>query len=226
SRWSLSVIRWWERKTDYVNLTRTSSRRVFGGEQLRIGHRQLLAHGRAHVREHGGAERLGVGITAADPRTKLLGARDQGGAELRRARRGRRFTDQFVEPSPLADQLCRFELELARRDRQHVGGDARVELGRALQGVDGVLLEKAAHGVEQLRDGRTVLHGRRGTPTIATSQSRFGVRWLATALECGSLLPLWGGRGTAVDSFFFPPLHSHPKAVASCRTPKLRCLGG
>src|SRR5215813_12257769 len=45
------------------------------------------------------------------------------------------------------------------------------------------------------------------------------------ALECGGLPPLWGGKGAwvrrrGVGSMVPPPPPSHPKAAASCRTPK------
>src|SRR5262250_1022646 len=40
------------------------------------------------------------------------------------------------------------------------------------------------------------------------------------ALECGSLLPPWGGRGAVGQIPDFTPYPAHPKAVASHRTPK------
>src|SRR4029077_21043434 len=89
------------------------------------------------------------------------------------------------DPLPLRSHMRRFELQLAFRDGQHVGGNPSVKLGGALESVDGVLLEKPAYRVEQLRNRRPVLHERRGTPRTGASQSRFGVRELA---------PLWGGR--------------------------------
>src|SRR5262249_9489339 len=58
---------------------------------------------------------------------------------------------------------------------------------------------------------------------------RFGVQWLATALESGSLLPLWGGRGTVAKrgnlTYRSPPAPKRWQATAlqvaaSCRTPK------
>src|SRR5262249_41074572 len=47
-----------------------------------------------------------------------------------------------------------------------------------------------------------------------------GVRWLAAALECGGLPPLWGRRGAAMKSALFSPYPAPPKAGASSRTPK------
>jgi hypothetical protein len=49
---------------------------------------------------------------------------------------------------------------------------------------------------------------------------RSGMR-LWQPLECGSLLPLWGGRRAGVR-LSSPPFPAHPKAEASFRTPKRR----
>ena len=65
--------------------------------------------------------------------------------------------------------MRRLQLQLARGDGEDVGGDAGVKLGRALERVDGIVLEKPAHGIEQLGDGGSILHARRGTPDGARS---------------------------------------------------------
>ena len=66
--------------------------------------------------------------------------------------------EQGVEARPLGAELRVVERELAPDDGENVGGDARVELGGAVQRGDHVTLEEAADGVEQFCGGRSVLH--------------------------------------------------------------------
>ena len=67
--------------------------------------------------------------------------------------------EQRVEAQPLAALLGVDRLDLARDHGDDVRGDARVELGHAVEARHDVALQEALHRAQQLLGRRAVVHG-------------------------------------------------------------------
>src|SRR5207253_5932665 len=172
-----------------------------------------------------------------NPRREIGVQRDDGGTQRRGISRRHVVVDvmgaaiairsdraERAEPRPLLAQLRVAVAQLAPDDREHVRGDASMELAPSVERRHDVARDEVAHGGEQLERRRTVLHQsmslmsscstsavrrpRLASSRLATPPSR-NVRAWAMQITAHFMLPKSSQKCTAAGSTAPPPACSY-----------------